>query len=95
MQTGVDDEVSHVEIKEMFRVYESREGIPEEELDLITAKHTTEEVSSCFYSLAETLPNRFVSLLSPTTDLLAQLSSFSSFSWFSPLWPVLASSELE
>merc|ERR1711902_2315 len=29
---------------EMFRVYEPREGIPEEELDLITAKHTTEEV---------------------------------------------------
>ena len=95
MQKGVDEQVSHVEIKEMFRVYESREGIPEEELDLITAKHTTEEVSSCFYSLAETLPNRFVSLLSPTTDLLAQLSSFSSFSWFSPLWPVSASSELE
>ena len=44
MQTGVDDEVSHVEIKEMFRVYESREGIPEEELDIITSKHTAEEV---------------------------------------------------
>ena len=44
MQTGVDDEVSHVGIKEMFRVYESREGIPEEELDIITAKHTAEEV---------------------------------------------------
>ena len=46
MQTGVDDEVSHVEIKEMFRVYESREGIPEEELDIITSKHTAEEVGA-------------------------------------------------
>ena len=52
MQKGVDEQVSHVEIKEMFRVYESREGIPEEELDLITAKHTTEEVGPCFYPLA-------------------------------------------
>jgi len=44
MQKGVDEDVSHVEIKEMFRVYESREVIPEEDLDLITAKHTAAEV---------------------------------------------------
>jgi hypothetical protein len=44
MEKGVDEQVSHVEIKEMFRVYESREGIPEEELDLITARQTVEEV---------------------------------------------------
>ena len=54
MKTGVDDEVSHVEIKEMFRVYESREGIPEEELDIITAKHTAEEVGPYFHFLTHT-----------------------------------------
>ena len=54
MQTGVDDEVSHVEIKEMFRVYESREGIPEEELDIITAKHTAEEVGPFCHFLTHT-----------------------------------------
>lgn len=92
MQTGVDDEVSHVEIKEMFRVYESREGIPEEELDIITAKHTTEEVGPYFYSLTQTF-FRSVSPLLPTTALLAHLSSSFCCSWFLPLLPELASSE--
>ena len=92
MQTGVDDEVSHVEIKEMFRVYESREGIPEEELDIITAKHTTEEVGHYFYSLTQTF-FRSVSPLLPTTALLAHLSSSFCCSWFLPLLPELASSE--
>lgn len=66
MQTGVDDEVSHVEIKEMFRVYESREGIPEEELDIITAKHTAEEVcvtAVTYHSLVGTLVILFLLLL--------------------------------
>ena len=39
-----DDESSKVEIREMFRVYESRESIPEGETDIITAKQTVEEV---------------------------------------------------
>jgi len=39
-----DDESSKVEIREMFRVYESRESIPDGETEIITAKHTVEEV---------------------------------------------------
>jgi len=66
MQTGLDDEVSHVEIKEMFRVYESREGIPEEELDIITSKHTAEEVcvtAVTYHGLVGTLVILFLLLL--------------------------------
>jgi len=39
-----EDESSKVEIREMFRVYESRESIPDGETELITAKQTVEEV---------------------------------------------------
>jgi len=39
-----EDESSKVEIREMFRVYESRESIPDGETDIITAKQTVEEV---------------------------------------------------
>ena len=39
-----DDESSKVEIREMFRVYESRESIPDGDTEIITAKHTVEEV---------------------------------------------------
>jgi hypothetical protein len=39
-----DDESSKVEIREMFRVYESRGSIPDGETEIITAKQTVEEV---------------------------------------------------
>ena len=66
MQKGVDDQVSHVEIKEMFRVYESREGIPEGELDIITASRTSEEVcvtAVAYHGLVGTLVILFLLLL--------------------------------
>merc|ERR1719483_181370 len=39
-----EDESSKVEIREMFRVYESRESIPDGETESITSKQTVEEV---------------------------------------------------